>query len=471
MGRNVLKVREDFHVQNVKEGDTIPTLYGELKILNTHYHNSYGEFILCEPAEEEAQTDGWRTDKGPLPNQTNRFEIIGTIHVPGYENLMAGIGYYVKDHETGETIGLSYQQAWQQVFLEGTRNAVASISKKGTFSTRLLDTIDDLPSLDSHYWRIPAYNKNNQAFAPLTKEVAKELKKGLRYASVHLANKVVSALSIDNHFERNDLEALKIEIDRASKIAVLTGAGVSTMSGIPDYRSVAFGIWRSKPEFLEQLNEATFRTNATVFWSNLYQLLRNTLAAVMAFDNHESLLEAMKAIRPNQTHQFLTFLEKDQGKDVRIITQNVDGLHQKAGNSQVIEFHGNFMECSCTSCGKTYALADVLQENVVPPCDCKGVLRPNVVFFGDEVKGLEEAMVAIEEADLVLVAGTSLQVYPFNGLLNFARNEAKVVFLNGEEPDEEERFDQIILGNLSTIFWDLKKRYESSKDSNDEYCE
>ena len=456
----MLKVASDFYGNDLKVGDVVPIFAGKLKIIDLHYQNRYGEFIICESVGgKKNRADGWETETGVKPSEESRFEIIGTIHVPHYQNLMAGIGYYVKDHHTQEVTGLSYRETWERVFREGAKNAISTISTFNKFSSRLLDTIEELPSLDSHYWKIPAYGENGECFAPLSKQASRELKKGLQYASENMAREAAAHYYFETNVTESDLKDLKNQIELASKIAVLTGAGISTLSGIPDYRSVTFGMWQKDPALLDYLNEETFRQDPLLFWNMLYHHLTKTLSQVMPFPIHDSLIASMKAIKPNITHTFFAWLEKEKAKEVTVVTQNVDGLHQKAGSNKVIEFHGNLWTCHCTECGETYQIDHVLKKDKVPICSCGAVLRPDVVFFGDQVKEFEQAIEAVKEADLVIVAGTSLQVYPFYTLLEHIQSDVKLVYINGEAPENTERFDYILTGNLSTVFSRLKELF------------
>ncbi|MBM7691553.1 NAD-dependent deacetylase [Peribacillus deserti] len=273
----------------------------------------------------------------------------------------------------------------------------------------------------------------------------------LEQAVKKLARDAAARIHFQSTADEISIQQLKTVIQKADRIAVLTGAGISTMSGIPDYRSVAFGMWNKKPDIVDKLNERTFQDDPKEFWYSFYELLQSTLSEVMPDRSHESLIAALNAIEPNEGHELFAWLEKCKEKEVSIITQNVDGLHQQAGNSHVIEFHGNIRECVCSHCGLTYNLADVLQPNKVPQCKCGGFLRPDAVFFGDRVRGFAEARAAVGDADLVIIAGTSLQVYPFNELPEFVSSESKLVLINREVIEEERIFDLILLGNIAKI--------------------
>lgn len=395
-------------------------------------------------------------ETGKQSEQDYSYELIGTIYIPGYPQDTP-IGYYLKDNSTGNISGLSKQEAWQLIDEQGAVNARAvSTPEEG----RIIEVTENLPLIESEEWNISAWNESGDLFAPLSEEALTQLHHGMEIASQTLAENLTSKLDFETEMDQEDLYAVKEAINQAKRVTVLTGAGVSTMSGIPDYRSVAMGMWQKDPQLLEHLNEHTFQQDPVRFWQNFYLLIRNTLRPLMSFDNHTNLIAAMKAIRPNETHLFFSWLERELRKDVTVVTQNVDRLHQQAGSEKVVEFHGNVLECSCINCGRTYPLADVLQENSKPECKvCGGELRPDAVFFGDPIKGLEESIAAVERADLVIVAGTSLQVYPFSSLLNHVSTDKKVVYINGELPEEPSAFDYVLSGNLSLISEELKKRF------------
>jgi NAD-dependent SIR2 family protein deacetylase len=200
------------------------------------------------------------------------------------------------------------------------------------------------------------------------------------------------------HREYCDIDALANFVDRHPRLFVLTGAGVSTDSGIPGYRD-ADGQWTREPpiridEFL-RTEEGRRR-----YW-------------------HRSMLgwPLLALARPNAAHAALSDLESF-GHVTRLVTQNVDGLHQRAGSQSVIELHGNAHRATCLACGTAYSRAEIQRELertlAVPVCDaCSGILKPDVVFFGDCVPRdrVEVARTALERADAMLVVGSSLMVY------------------------------------------------------------
>lgn len=395
------------------------------------------------------------SETGNQPDQNHRYELIGIIDVPGYPEQEAPIGYYIKDKPAGDISGFSEREAWQMIYEQGAVNAQAVSTQEEGW---VIEPSENVPPIENERWKISAWKESGELFAPLSEEALAQLHRGIKLASQELANDLTSRLSFETEMKQEDLYAVREVINQAETITGLTGAGVSTMSGIPDYRSVAMGMWQKDPQLLEHLNEQTFQQDPDRFWQNFYLLIHNTLRPLMPFDNHTNLIAAMEAIRPNETHEFFSWLEQKKSKQVTVVTQNVDRLHQQAGSEKVVEFHGNVLECSCTNCKRTYPLADVLQENQKPECEvCGGELRPDAVFFGDPIKGLEESVAAVKNADLVIVAGTSLQVFPFSSLLNHVSRDKKLVYINGEPPEEPAVFDYVLSGNLSLISQELKK--------------
>ena len=187
----------------------------------------------------------------------------------------------------------------------------------------------------------------------------------------------------------------------ASRVAFLTGAGVSTDSGIPDFRS-STGIYRTTSEELFSID--FFRANPEEF----YRVFREFYAAI-------------SDAKPNAGHAAIAELERRCGKRVSVVTQNIDGLHSAAGSSNVAEIHGTLNTATCLLCERRYerdAFDAAARAGDVPRCECGGVLKPDVVFFGEELPEREviKARRAMWEAQLLVVAGTSLQVYPAAGL-------------------------------------------------------
>ncbi|MEB3765636.1 MAG: NAD-dependent protein deacylase [Desulfurococcales archaeon] len=197
-----------------------------------------------------------------------------------------------------------------------------------------------------------------------------------------------------------DLVEEAAEILAGSRHAiVLTGAGISTASGIPDFRGKD-GLWRKIPSY--KFTIEYFMENPMEVWKLYYERFR-----------------AMGRVRPNPGHYALTALEK-AGVIKAIITQNIDGLHQAAGSKRVIELHGNFRHAVCLSCRRLYPIEkafEKVENGELPRCQyCGGLLKPNVVLFGEPLpaKAINEAFMLAERSDVILVAGSSLYVSPAN---------------------------------------------------------
>ncbi len=210
------------------------------------------------------------------------------------------------------------------------------------------------------------------------------------------------------------------EILRSKYLVALTGAGVSTDSGIPDFRSRSEGLWY-RFDAMEIFSLSKFLSDPVPF----YEFAREFIFP---------MLEA----KPNITHIMLAELEK-KGYLKALITQNIDLLHEKAGSKKIYELHGNFLHSTCVNCGKKYTLEEVrnkMKEEEIPRCDdCGGIIKPDIVFFEEELpyRVLQSAYFEVERCDLLLVIGTSLQVYPAAELpLMARRNNAKLILVNRE---------------------------------------
>ena len=185
-------------------------------------------------------------------------------------------------------------------------------------------------------------------------------------------------------------------IEEKNRIFVLTGAGVSTESGIPDFRGEK-GLYTEYPEYVFDIDY--FRKDPSLFYEVTKKLLPKLLNA-----------------KPNPAHKFVYKLE-EMGKLLLVATQNIDGLHQKAGNKKVVELHGSYKISHCLKCGKELSLEDLakaLENTTVPKCECGGVIKPDVVFFGEPLPqdALIKAQEAAKKANLCIVMGSSLTVYP-----------------------------------------------------------
>ena len=202
-------------------------------------------------------------------------------------------------------------------------------------------------------------------------------------------------------------------IAKAKNIVFFGGAGVSTESGIPDFRSTD-GLYHQEYRFPPEtiLSHTFFRQNPEEF----YRFYRAKMLAPDA--------------KPNAAHLKLAELEKE-GRLKAVVTQNIDGLHQAAGSRRVYELHGSVHRNYCERCRKFYGLDHILSTEGVPRCSCGGIIKPDVVLYeeGLDQQTLEESVRAIREADLLIIGGTSLNVWPAAGLINYYRGH-RVVLIN-----------------------------------------
>lgn len=231
------------------------------------------------------------------------------------------------------------------------------------------------------------------------------------------------------------IEEFKKMIKESNNIVFFGGAGVSTESGIPDFRSKN-GLYNQKYKYPpeEILSHTFFMTHTEEF-----------------FEFYKAKMNSLK-YQPNTTHKKLAELEKE-GKLKAIITQNIDGLHQKAGSKNVLELHGSVMHNYCMKCGKEYSAEYVFNSVGVPKCECGGIIKPDVVLYEESLneETLEKAVEAIEEADVFIVGGTSLTVYPAAGLIRFYKGN-KLVLINKDETPYDGRANLVIHEGLGKVF-------------------
>lgn len=285
-------------------------------------------------------------------------------------------------------------------------------------------------------------------------------------------------------------------IQGAKKITVLSGAGCSTESGIPDFRS-STGIWTFETYGMSRqqlMHVSYFQRQPEKFWTAYKDIFE---------------LKLTNTFEPNIGHQFLANLERE-GKDVSIYTQNVDGLHQKAGSQRVFEVHGSMRKAECTDCGELYDL-EYINVHEVPTCnrtihkknvcnqyipikdhpanyidcegcktrhwlqdiegdairckghkerdiECRGVLKPDVVLFGDSIRYYQEAKKSLLQSDLFLVLGTSLQVGPINEIPYFIpKYKCKSVIINRDPTELDSYFDMTIHESIGETFRSVEK--------------
>lgn len=243
----------------------------------------------------------------------------------------------------------------------------------------------------------------------------------------------------------NSVTILQQLINKSKKIAFFGGAGVSTESGIPDFRSID-GLYQQKWKYPpEQIISHSFFEYDPVEFYRFYR---------------EKLVPS-KEIKPNAAHYKLAELE-EKGKLLGVITQNIDGLHQKAGSKKVFELHGSTLRNYCTKCGEFYDEQFILQsENApdkLPHCTkCGGIVKPDVVLYEE---GLDDAIVnsaidAISNADTLIIGGTSLVVYPAAGLINYFRGE-NLILINKSQTSCDDKATLVIHQPIGQVLRQIK---------------
>ncbi|MDD5955286.1 MAG: NAD-dependent protein deacylase [Firmicutes bacterium] len=232
-----------------------------------------------------------------------------------------------------------------------------------------------------------------------------------------------------------NMETLKKWVSESERIVFFGGAGVSTESGIPDFRSVD-GLYSQKFEYPpETIISHSFYENRPEYFFRFYR---------------EKMLPL--GFEPNITHRVLARWEQ-VGKLSAVVTQNIDGLHQKAGSRRVYELHGSVLRNYCTRCGKFHSAEFVRDAEGIPRCACGGIVKPDVVLYEESLDQdcIEKSVMAIRSADLLIVAGTSLTVYPAAGLIHYYRGN-RLVLINRDATAFDSRADLVIHESLGSIF-------------------
>ena len=234
------------------------------------------------------------------------------------------------------------------------------------------------------------------------------------------------------------LSKLKEWIEKSSYIVFFGGAGVSTESGIPDFRSVD-GLYSQSYKYPpEQIISHSFYVQNT---EEFYRFYKDKMI--------------FKDARPNSAHYALSALEKE-GKLKAVITQNIDGLHQLAGSKEVLELHGSIHRNYCTKCGHFYNLNYIEQSDGVPLCSCGGIIKPDVVLYEEGLDNeiLRRAVMHISKADMLIVGGTSLVVYPAAGLIDYY-NGNRLVLINKTSTSKDSKADLVINESIGSVLGDL----------------
>lgn len=236
------------------------------------------------------------------------------------------------------------------------------------------------------------------------------------------------------------IQELQEIIDNSTHIVFFTGAGVSTASGIPDFRSTD-GLYNQKYQFPpeEILSHHFFKQHTEEF----FRFYRDKML--------------YPDVKPSFVHQYIATLEK-RNKKVTVITQNIDGLHQLAGSTNVLELHGSVLRNTCMQCHTKYSLDEILKMDTVPHCPkCNGIIKPDVVLYeeGLDETILNQSLHALQTADTCIVLGTSLVVYPAAGLLRYFGGD-KLVLINRDQTSYDSTADLTIHDDFINIFPNLK---------------
>ena len=237
----------------------------------------------------------------------------------------------------------------------------------------------------------------------------------------------------------NNMELFQKWIDESENIVFFGGAGVSTESGIPDFRSVD-GLYNQKYDYPpETILSHTFYMEKT---DEFFRFYRDKMLELDA--------------RPNAAHLKLAELET-AGKLKAVVTQNIDGLHQAAGSKKVLELHGSVHRNYCLRCGKFYDARQIKAMEGVPICDCGGQIKPDVVLYeeGLDTDTIRESISCISSADMLIIGGTSLAVYPAAGLIDYYRGDKLVLFNNSATPMDR-RANLLIQDSIGKVFSQLK---------------
>ena len=240
---------------------------------------------------------------------------------------------------------------------------------------------------------------------------------------------------------KDAIKTLQSWIDESRSIVFFGGAGVSTESGIPDFRSVD-GLYNQQYDYPpeEILSRTFFDRDPEEF----YRFYRNKMLCLDA--------------QPNAAHKKLAELEQ-AGKLNSVVTQNIDGLHQSAGSKRVWELHGSVLRNHCMKCGRSFTAQQILDSTDVPTCPCGGTVKPDVVLYEESLdnRTIQGALNDIENADMLIIGGTSLAVYPAASLVHYYRG-SKLVLINKSPTPYDSHADLILAGPIGEILGQIKVR-------------
>lgn len=236
----------------------------------------------------------------------------------------------------------------------------------------------------------------------------------------------------------SQVRKLKEIIDNSDNIVFFGGAGVSTESGIPDFRSTD-GLYHQQYDYPPEtiLSHTFFKRKPEEF----YRFYKNKMLAPNA--------------KPNAAHRKLAEWERE-GKLKAVITQNIDGLHQAAGSKKVLELHGSVLRNYCEKCHRFYDASCIREREGVPRCECGGIIKPDVVLYEEslDMRTMQEAVDFISAADVLIVGGTSLVVYPAAGLIDYYRGN-KLILVNKTPTPRDSAADLVVAGSIGEIFSSL----------------
>ena len=234
------------------------------------------------------------------------------------------------------------------------------------------------------------------------------------------------------------LQTLQQWVSESNQIVFFGGAGVSTESGIPDFRSVD-GLYSQKFDYPPEtiISHSFYEKNPEYF----FRFYREKMLPL--------------GFEPNITHKKLAQWERE-GKLSAVVTQNIDGLHQKAGSKRVYELHGSVLRNYCEKCRKFYPAEFIRDSQDIPRCSCGGIVKPDVVLYEESLDQdtIEKSVMAIRAADLLMVAGTSLTVYPAAGLIQYYRGN-RLVLINRDATPFDDEANLVIHDNLGNVFSQL----------------
>lgn len=237
------------------------------------------------------------------------------------------------------------------------------------------------------------------------------------------------------------IKTLEKAIKESKNIVFFTGAGISTDSGIPDFRSNT-GLYKNNYHAEEILSHSFFMKNTEEFYS---------------FYKDKMIY---KNAKPNYGHIFMNEVQ-DLGKNVTVITQNIDGLHQIAGSKKVLELHGSVLRNYCLKCKKFYGLDYILENTGIPKCSCGGIIKPDVVLYEEPLdeETISSTVEAIINADLLIVCGTSLNVYPAASFLQYFRGKTLAI-INKDITPKDKIANIVVHDSISNVFKQINLKEE-----------